>query len=137
MKKLSTALAVSAIVLSGCAQSSKEISAAYVSPVKYQSFSCRQLSEEARRISVRASQAIGAQDKKASNDTAAMSVGMILFWPALFFIKGDSETAAEVARLKGEMDAIEAASVQKNCGIVFQHATKEEIEKKKAAQAAE
>lgn len=77
-------------------------------------------------MSARASQAMGAQDKKAENDAAAMAVGMILFWPALFFIKGDSETAAEVSRLKGEMEAIEQASIAKNCGIEFRTQPKAE-----------
>jgi len=34
-------------------------------------------------------------------------------------IKGDGTTATEVARLKGEMTAIEQASVAKNCGLSF------------------
>jgi len=29
------------------------------------------------------------------------------FWPALVFIKGDAASAQQVARLKGDMDAIE------------------------------
>jgi hypothetical protein len=52
----------------------------------------------------------------------ATGVGVVLFRPALFFIKGDSTTAAEVARLKGEMDPIEQASIQKKCGIEFRRA---------------
>jgi len=48
-----------------------------------------------------------------------MGVGLVLFWPSLFFIKGDGTTAAEVGRLKGEMEAIEQASVKRNCGIQF------------------
>jgi hypothetical protein len=44
---------------------------------------------------------------------------VVLFWPALFFIKGDGAQAAEVARLKGEMQALETANALKNCGIRF------------------
>lgn len=61
----------------------------------------------------------GAQDSKATGDAVATGVGIVLFWPALFFIKGDSTTAAELARLKGEMEAIEQTSIKKNCGITF------------------
>jgi hypothetical protein len=46
--------------------------------------------------------------------------GVIVFWPALFFIGGDKQNAAELARLKGEMDAVEQASIRKKCGIQFQ-----------------
>ena len=117
-KKVSLAVAIAA--LSGaCASKSDNISAAYVSPIQYSSYNCAQLSAEASRVSARAIQVTGAQDSKATGDAVAMTVGMVVFWPALFFLKGDGTTAAEVARLKGEMEAIEQASVQKKCGIQF------------------
>ena len=51
-----------------------------------------------------------------------MGVGLVIFWPALLFTKGNDENTAELARLKGSMDAIEQASIRKNCGIKFQRA---------------
>ena len=47
---------------------------------------------------------------------------MILFWPAAFLIKGNGANAQEVAQLKGDMDAIEQANIQKKCGIQFNKA---------------
>jgi hypothetical protein len=45
-----------------------------------------------------------------------MAVGMILFWPALFFLEGgDGPQAAEYGRLKGERDALERVAIQKKC----------------------
>ncbi len=82
--------------------------------------SCSQLQEEASVVSSRAIIAAGAQERAVNNDVVTTTVGVVLFWPALFFNKGDGATAAEVARLKGEMQAIENISRQKNCGIVFQ-----------------
>ena len=108
-----------AVCVSGCASRSENIGAAYVSPSAYSSFGCPQLQEEASRVSSRAAAASGAQDAKASNDAVATGVAVVLFWPAAFLIKGDSVGAAEVARLKGEMEAIEQASIRKNCGIQF------------------
>ncbi len=108
-----------AAILAGCATNSDNISATYVSPMQYGSYSCPQLREEAMRISSRAAQVTGAQNSKASSDAVAMGVGLVLFWPSLFFIKGDGTTAAEVSRMKGEMDAIEQASVKRKCGIQF------------------
>jgi hypothetical protein len=70
----------------------------------------------------RAAIAAGVQDQKATSDTVATTVGVIIFWPALFFIGGDKGNAAELARLKGEMDAIEQTSIRKNCGIQFRQA---------------
>ncbi len=50
------------------------------------------------------------------------TVGVVIFWPALFFIGGDKGNAAELGRLKGEMEAVEQAATRKNCGIQFQRA---------------
>jgi hypothetical protein len=109
-----------ALSIAGCATRSENIAASYVSPMTYASYNCNQLREEAARISSRVVQVTGAQDQKATGDAIATGVGVIIFWPALFLIKGDSTTAAELARLRGEMDAIEQTSTQKQCGIRFQ-----------------
>ena len=119
MIKLLAAVAATAL-LAGCATSPKDIAPAYVSPVLYQNLSCQQLAAEAARVSAAAAAATGAQQQQASKDATMVGVGMILFWPAMFFVGGDKGNAAEVARLKGEMQAIEQANIQKNCGIQFQ-----------------
>lgn len=103
----------------GCASNSNEIAAAYVSPVTYESWSCAQLREEAVRLSSHAAQAAGVQDDKASGDAALTAVAVVLFWPAAFAISGDGQSAAELSRLRGEMDAVEQASIRKSCGIQF------------------
>ena len=114
------ALAAVAASLAGCASHSSDIAAAYVSPIQYQSYSCAQLQEEAARVSAKAAVASGTQDQKATNDAVATGVGVVLFWAALFFIKGDAASAQEVAELKGDMEAIEQANIQKKCGLQFQ-----------------
>ena len=111
---------VSTLALGGCATSSDKITASYVSPMQYENWNCRQLAEEAQRISHHAAAAAGAQDSQVTKDAVATTVGVIVFWPALFLIGGDKQTAAELARLKGEMDAIEQTSIRKRCGIQFQ-----------------
>ena len=108
--------------MTGCAKDASQVGATYVSPVLYENYTCRQLAEEAERVSSRAAQASGVQDQKSTNDKVAMGVGLIIFWPALLMTKGNDENTAELARLKGQMDAIEQASIKKKCGIKFQHA---------------
>lgn len=105
------------LALCACADKSDQIAASYVSPTLYQGMTCKQLATEAQSVVNRAQEASNAQDKKASNDAVATGVGMVLFWPALFFIKGDGAQAAEVARLKGEITAIQQASNAKSCNI--------------------
>jgi len=120
MKTTHTAALAAAALLVGCASKSADIQASYVSPILYQNLTCEQLALEAQNVSSRAIAASGQQDKKAGQDAAAVGVALVLFWPAAFLAQGDGATAAEVARLKGEMEAIEHASIQKNCGIVFE-----------------
>lgn len=106
--------------LAGCASSASNIEAAYVSPMNYESYSCAQLEQEAERVSQRAIEVTGRQNERATRDAVATGVGIVLFWPALFFVRGDGAQAAEVARLKGEMETIEKVSIRKNCAISFQ-----------------
>ncbi len=110
------------LLIAACAKDADQVAATYVSPLNYESYTCPQLADEAQRVSSRASQAAGVQDQKATNDKVAMGVGLIVFWPAALLTKGNDEGTAELARLKGEMDAIEEVSIKKRCGITFQHA---------------
>ena len=107
-------------ILGGCASKSSDISASYVSPIMYQNHTCSQLAQEAQGVSSRAAQVSGAQDQKRTNDAIATGVAVVVFWPAAFLVGGDGPQAAELANLKGQMNAIEQASIQKRCGIQFQ-----------------
>lgn len=117
-KKTIIALVATAM-LAGCASAPKDIAPAYVSTGLYENLSCQQLRREAESVSARAAVASGQQEKNRSQDAAMTGVGIVLFWPALFFMKGDGAAAAEVARLKGEMQAIDQVNRIKNCGITF------------------
>lgn len=119
MNRFAALTAATAIILSRSAQRANDIAPAYVSPVAYSTCCCPQISEEAARLSAHAAQAAGVQNSKATGDAVATGVGAVLFWPAPFFIKGNSTTAAEVASLKGQMQAVEEASIQKKCDITF------------------
>jgi hypothetical protein len=56
-----------------------------------------------------------------SDDEAAMAIGMILFWPALFALEGgDKEEAAEYSRLKGEINAMEQVAILNDCSDVIE-----------------
>jgi hypothetical protein len=104
-----------ALLAGGCASGSGDIRAAYVSPMTYQNYSCEQLVTENERLQRQLSSVAGAVDKKAHGDAVKMGVGLVLFWPTLFFLKGDGVEAQEYARLKGEHEAFDQAYVQKNC----------------------
>jgi hypothetical protein len=117
---LSVALLLAAsTAISGCASKAENVNASYVSPVYYQSFNCNQLLAEAERVSDKAQELTGMQNKKATDDAVATGVALVLFWPAAFLVRGDNANTAELARLKGEMDAIEQASIRKRCDFSF------------------
>ena len=106
--------------LAGCASSSADITPTYVSPMLYQSYNCQQLALEAQSVSARAAALSGAQDSQRTKDTIATTAAVIIFWPAAFFVGGDKQTASELAQMKGQMVAIEQASIAKKCNIQFQ-----------------
>ena len=108
------------LLTAGCASSSGDISPAYVSPLQYQHLTCQQFGAGAERVSRRASEVSGVQDSKRTSDQWATAGAIILFWPAAFLVKGDGNTAAELARLKGEFEALEKAGIEKNCNLRVQ-----------------
>jgi hypothetical protein len=86
----------------------------------YQQYNCQQLAQEAQAVSTRAASLSGVQDSKRTSDGVATAAAVVIFWPAAFFVGGDKQTAAELAQMKGQMVAIEQASILKNCNIQFQ-----------------
>jgi hypothetical protein len=109
-----------ALSLAGCASKAEDVTPTYVSPIQYQAFTCPQLAAEAQRVSAAA--AAGAQDSQHTKDAVATTAAVIIFWPAAFLVQGDKNNAAQLAQLKGQIDAIQQASIMKNCGIQFQQA---------------
>ena len=103
----------------GCSSSPDKISAAYVSPIQYSHYDCDQIGMELTRVNQKVVEVSGVQKKAANRDAVAMGVGLVLFWPALFILAG-SDHSDELARLKGEYEALETAAIQKKCDIVSQ-----------------
>ena len=109
MRVIKTASAlVLSVAIAGCASSPEQVGAAYVSPVAYQGMTCQALAQEKNRVATKLNEAHAAQSAAASGDSAKMAVALVLFAPAALFISGDKSTAAELGRLKGEHQTIEA-----------------------------
>jgi len=45
-----------------------------------------------------------------------MGVGLVLFWPALFFLAGEDKKE-ELARLKGDYEALQQAAIRQDCQL--------------------
>lgn len=116
MKKLVAAL-VAVSFAAACASSPDSIQAQYVSPLQHQGYSCDQIRTEVVRVGNRVAEVTGQQRRAANNDAIAMGVGLVIFWPALFFLAGGGDKRDELARLKGEYDALEIAANEKQCSF--------------------
>lgn len=112
------AIIISALALVGCssAPKSSEVAPDYVSPVHYEAMSCDRLSleEQALRRAVQANTA--AVDKHRDQQTGVEVVTWVLFWPAAFFLDKGTEHSTKLARVAGELEALNAAKRIKKCG---------------------
>ena len=102
--------------ISACATQPDKISSQYVPAATYSNYTCDQIASSLRQKNNRMQTLYGSLKEEADADEWQMGVGMLLFWPSLFFLEGgDSPEAAEYSRLKGEVDALNEASIQKSC----------------------
>jgi hypothetical protein len=110
MRNRIVAITAIALFCTGCAKSPESISPAYVSEVGYQSWSCNQLADESGRLSTALATASVQQENARTNDT----VGVILIGLPVSSLSGDN-IAPEIARLKGESEAVRKVLASKSC----------------------
>lgn len=104
------AVVASALTIAACAKAPESIAPAYVSEVSYQGYSCAQLGEESARLNAALAQASVRQNNARSGD----AVGIILIGLPVASMSGDN-IAPEIARLKGEQEAVHKASMRRSC----------------------
>ena len=117
MKKISLGIVVSLMLVgfNGCAQKAVDIKPTYVSPMKYERYSCTQLGEEINRINERVMVISGQQDRTANKDMVVGAVGAVVFWPALFLLATGDDQKEEISKLKGEYNAVRSVAIKKKC----------------------
>ena len=103
-----------AVLAAGCAKSPESISPAYVSEMHYRDWTCEQLAEERSHLAAALTTASAQQEQARSNDIA----GVILLGLPVASLSGDN-IAPEIARLKGERDAVDRASRLSDCAGVM------------------
>ena len=96
--------------LSGCAKSPDSIAPAYVSAVTYTTWSCKDLANESLRLSAALGTVSTQQENARTNDT----VGVLLIGLPVSSLSGDN-IAPQIADLKGRVEAVHEASVEKHC----------------------
>lgn len=105
------------IAQTGCASSPDSISARYVSPNMYQNWSCDQLIDEKMRLTKEVQRVAGLQRENANADAAMMTVGLIIFWPALIGLAATKDRKGELGQLKGEYDAVDLSLRTRQCTL--------------------
>ena len=117
-KTVGRPLAVLAVIAqTGCASSPDLISARYVSPNMYQNWSCDQLLDEKMRLTKEVERIAGLQRENANADAAMMTVGLIIFWPALIGLAATKDRKGELGQLKGEYDAVDLSLRSRQCTL--------------------
>lgn len=126
MKKTAMAMVMIFLManLAACATRSSNVDPMYISSGKYANYNCDQLIEEHETVVSRVNAVAKKQDREATKDAVALTVGALVFWPALFFMIG-SDKKEELSRLKGEYEAVQDAMTAKQCNIPQQTAEKE------------
>ena len=56
-------------------------------------------------------------DQASQNDKGITGVALVLFWPAAFALGGNKAQEAEYAKIKGEHEALQQASIARNCSL--------------------
>ena len=118
MKSLIAAL-LAGSMLCACASSPDKISPSYVSPLEYSNLDCDQIRGELVRVSDHVREVSGVQARAHKRDEVAMGVGLVIFWPALFFLM-EGDRKEELGRLKGQYDALDDAAIRNSCPVSYE-----------------
>ena len=119
MKLMQSAIVLTCLsLIVGCSSAPKasEVSAAYVPTGFYANMSCEQLVSEAESVRRSVPALEDAVNKHRSNQTGVEVVTWVLFWPAAFMLDKGEATSSQLAKAKGEIEAIGLAMRSKKCG---------------------
>jgi hypothetical protein len=103
-------------VLAGCATRSADIVPLPEDPASFAGWDCEQIFDESDRVQLRAADVAYAVDARVGNNMIALSIGAVVFWPALLAMRPDGPEARELAALKGRFDALRLAGDRRRCG---------------------
>ena len=103
-----------ALLLAGCATAPEQIAPQYVSQIQYENLNCRRMNQERLRLEAALIAAFAAQNNARGND----AMGVLLIGVPTSSLSGSNQSGY-VARLKGELEALQRAAIAKGCSIEF------------------
>jgi hypothetical protein len=107
--------AMLACAVGGCATRSAEVLPQPTDPARYTGWDCQRLYDEADRVQIKAAEVAYAVDERAGSNVIALSVGVMVFWPALLAMRPDGVEARELSTLKGSYEALQTAAQRQSC----------------------
>jgi len=97
---------------SACATQGANVASSYVPSSRYSSATCESLAEDFVQVKQSENTLSGQLDTAFNKDAALVIVGALIF-----FIGSDKAKEAELARVKGEREAIQRAMNDRKCAV--------------------
>lgn len=104
-----------AALVAGCASRSIDVQPQSADAGEFATWDCVHLQAELDRVQRQATVRAYKVDERHGNNAFAFAFGSIVFWPALLAMRPDGEDAAELARLKGRVQALQLAHARASC----------------------
>ena len=108
---LATKMLKSKLHMSSYEQKTSIVEPTYVSPVKYEKYSCKQISEEIEKINQRAFALAGELKDIGTRHKYIMNIGLI----SLLEVAAAEDKKVELGKLNGEYNALKTVAKQKKC----------------------
>ena len=106
---------LAALALSACAQQPSAIAPAEVSRSVYSGVGCTTLAKQLYSVETRLGELSAAQSAEANKDAAWVAGGALLFFPVMAVAAAGEDHAGEIAKLKGEKNALREQMLISNC----------------------
>ena len=116
-KKVVLALVSVSLLAGGCASRPENVTASHVSSSRYMDRTCKSLAREYDEVAEALRVQSAKLNDKATQDAVVTGVGVILFWPVLFALGNNAGLEGDVARLKGEEQAIRRQMRDADCEL--------------------
>lgn len=110
-----TVAAITVLLLPACASRPENVVASHVSSSRYAERTCKSLARELDEVQDALRAQSAKLNDKATQDAVVTGVGVILFWPVLFALGNNAGLEGDVARLKGEEQAIRKQLREQEC----------------------
>lgn len=106
---------LAASLVPACATRPDNVVASRVSSSRYAERTCKSLARELDEVQDALRAQSAKLNDKATQDAVVTGVGVILFWPVLFALGNNAGLEGDVARLKGEEQAIRKQMREQDC----------------------